>query len=180
LALDQFIGPWSGFGYRHLPAASPFSPTDFRFAGKSSDNRWKEAGKPTLYVASDTGVAVAEFARHIARDYQQSLLAPPLKRRMYRLQFQLESVLDFCTPAAWSTLDGLTDAPFCFLDKELARTIASYVRVATPATAMRVPSVAFLDDLTRWSLVVFLEKVPSDPRTFITDIVEDANVYIGP
>lgn len=180
MALDEFIGPWSGPVYRHVPANSPYSPTDFRFAGRSSENRWNEAGKPTLYVASDTGVAVAEFARHIAREYQPGLLNPPLKRQMYRLHLRLASVLDFCAPAAWSALGELAGAPHCFLDKELARAAANYVRVATSAVAMRVPSVAFLDELTRWSLVVFLDKLPRDPRAFVTSAVEDAIIYVGP
>ena len=180
MSLDEFIRPWSGSAYRHLPADSPYAPTDFRFAARSSENRWNEAGKPTLYLASDTGVAIAEFARHITRDYQPGLLSSPLKRRMFRFGLRLDSVLDFCSPEAWSALSQLPTAPQSFLDKALARATANYVRVATSAVAIRVPSVAFLDDLTRWSLVVFLDKLPSDPEKFVTDVEEEAVIYVGP
>src|SRR6266852_3772826 len=107
--------------YRHLPEGSSYSPTDFRFAGKSSANRWNELGEPTLYVASDAGVAIAEFARHITLDYQQQVVSPPLKRRMFRLRLRLDAVLDFCVPDAWSALGGLTGAPYCFLERATAR-----------------------------------------------------------
>lgn len=40
---------------------------------------------------------------------------------------------------------------------------------------MLVPSIAFLDDLTRWNLVVFLEKLPTDSASWI-----HRTEYIGP
>jgi hypothetical protein len=35
---------------------------------------------------------------------------------------------------------------------------------------MLVPSVAFLDDFTRWNLVVFLEEVAGDTSLWITSV----------
>jgi hypothetical protein len=35
---------------------------------------------------------------------------------------------------------------------------------------MLVPSVAFLDDPERWVAMLFLEKLPPDPRQFITAV----------
>jgi hypothetical protein len=35
---------------------------------------------------------------------------------------------------------------------------------------MLVPSIAFLDDLTRWNLVVFLDKMPKETDSWITHV----------
>jgi hypothetical protein len=179
LSLTDFLRPWTGHVYRHLPEHSALSALDFRFAGLGPDNRWNEPGEPTLYVASDAGVAVAEFARHVDRDYHPDLARRPLRRRLFRLHLQLEFVLDFCDPNSWAALGGLPNAPGCFLDRAIARAAARYVRVTTPAQAMRVPSVAFLDDLTRWSLVVFLDKLPADPRRFVQEVDETGLIHVG-
>jgi hypothetical protein len=56
-----------------------------------------------------------------------------------------------------------------------ARTTATLVRATTSANAILVPSIAFLDDLTRWNLVVFLDTLPVDTSTWIT-----RTEYVGP
>ena len=141
--------------YRHLPEGSPYDVLDFRYAGRDPANRWNE-GEPTLYLASDEAVALAELARHFD-EARTPGLARLVERRLYRLEVGLEHVLDLCAPGAWERL-GLTDAPGCFLDKTVARATAHYARYGLGMQAIRVPSVAFLDDLTRWCLVVFLER----------------------
>jgi RES domain-containing protein len=175
LAIADFIQPWIGDVYRHIPNGSPFPVTDFRFAGRSPDNRWNDVGEPTLYLASDPGLAIAEFARHLARDYAPNLLHQPLQRHLYRLRVHVEGVLDLCAPGAWLSLGDLDDAPNCFLSRDIARATARFVRATTSAQAIRVPSVAFLDDLDRWSLVVFLDKLTDKNDPFILE-VEDAGV----
>lgn len=180
MPLADYIRPWEGDVYRHIPDGSPYAVTDFRFAGTGPDNRWNDPGEPTLYLASDAALAIAEFARHLKDDYHPDLLRLPIRRRIYRLQVRLEAVLDFCNENAWAELGGLTGAPGCFLEKRLARSVARYVRVATPAVAMRVPSMAFLDDLTRWTLVIFLNKPPCDDRSFILSTTEVGVVHVGP
>jgi RES domain-containing protein len=79
------LAPWTGLAYRHIPAGSPYSVLDFRFAGSSSDNRWNVAGEPTLYLAGDYGVVLAEYARHF--DHERALREPQLlhARQLYRL-----------------------------------------------------------------------------------------------
>jgi hypothetical protein len=57
--------------------------------------------------------------------------------------------------------------PICFLDKSIARVTASYLRQATAAQGIIVPSMAFLDDLSRWSCLLFLEKLPTNPAQYI-------------
>lgn len=179
MPLGDYIRPWAGEVYRHIPDRSPYPVDDFRFAGLGPDNRWNDPGEPTLYIASDAGLALAEFARHLERDYDPGLQGRPTQRRMYRLHLRLGAVLDFCDPNAWAALGGLADPPTCFLDRAVARATARSVRAATPAVAIRVPSVAFLDDLTRWSLVIFLEKLPDDPRKFVLDVTDVGFIRVG-
>lgn len=88
----------------------------------------------------------------------------------------LERVLDLCAPDVWELL-ALADAPRCFLDKTIARATAHYARYGLGVQAIRVPSVAFLDDLTRWCLVVFLEGAPA---RFVTRVDRGAELRLQP
>ena len=62
--LSAHLAGWSGDAYRHIPKTSPFDVLDFRFAGLGADNRWNTPGQPTLYLAGDEGVLIAEWGRH--------------------------------------------------------------------------------------------------------------------
>lgn len=44
--------------------------------------------------------------------------------------------------------------------------------------AIRVPSMGFLDQLDHWCLVVFLEKLPADPRAWIQGVEPGAVVHV--
>jgi RES domain-containing protein len=158
------LRPWRGVGLRHIPAGSPFRILDTRFAGRVGDNRWNAAGEPTLYLASDRAVALAEFARHL-RERQDAALGPfVIERAVYQLELELGAVLDLRAAAVRSAL-GLRGGVRRFLDAEVARATATYVRRTTPAEALLVPSMAFLDDPRRWNLVLFLDTLPQDLAT---------------
>lgn len=86
MALDAFPRPWSGPAFRHIPASSPIGVLDFRFAGRSADNRWNEPGEPTVYLASDRGVALAELARH----FHEAPVPPARLQLVERAVFRLE------------------------------------------------------------------------------------------
>lgn len=66
-----------------------------------------------------------------------------------------------------------------FLDAGVARATATFIRRTTSAEAILVPSMAYLDDLTRWNLVLFLEKLPSDLSTFVT-VLPDGSFKVEP
>ena len=172
MPLDAFISSWQGNTFRHIPSDAHYNVLDFSRAGLQTNNRWNFPGEPTLYLAADREVAIAEFARHMMSGRPSAVLGGVLQRRLYRLQLRLDLMLDLCQPVTWELL-SLSSAPECFLDKSVARATAQFIRVTTSARAIRVPSVAFLDDLTRWSLVVFLEKLPDNPSLFITECVAD-------
>ncbi len=167
--LDALARPWSGIGVRHIPANSRFGVLDLRFAGRSADNRWNYRGEPTLYLASDRAVALAEFARHFEEDRSPGAAQGAVERAVFRLALSLEAVLDLRTPEVQHSL-SLRDAPGCFLDREIARATAAFLRRTTSAQALFVPSMAFLDDPERWVLVVFLDKLPTDPAQFVSSV----------
>ena len=142
---DEFLTPWAGAACRHISDDSPIGVLDFRFAGTGRRNRWNLSGQPTLYLASDHGVLIGEFARHLDRD--RALPGQPTAeaRRVYDLRVRLDAALDLRDPRLCAEL-SLRDAPACFLDRALCQAVSGYVRRTTPAQALLVPSIAFLDD----------------------------------
>jgi hypothetical protein len=160
MVLSAHLERWSGDALRHIPAGARLDVLDFRFAGRGSDNRWNQAGQPTLYLAGDDGVLIAEWGRHFAVDRTPGLKQQTVERTVYRFSLTLDAVLDLRKEAVWREL-SLEGAPTCFLDIPLARATANFIRVTTGAQALLVPSVGFLDKLDRWCLVLFLEKLPN-------------------
>ena len=142
---------------RHIPDG-PFDVYDFSRAGLADDNRWNVRGEPTLYLARDRDVALAEWARHLDVDRASALAPLTRRRKVYRFEVNLDQVLDLCDPAAWQAL-SLSGAPEVFLDKAVARATAQFIRRTTPAVAVLTPSVAFLDRLDQWVLAIFLDKL---------------------
>ena len=164
--VDAFLHAWGGVAFRHIPAGSHFNVLDTRFAGLAADNRWNAPGEPTLYLAGDLGVALAEYARHLRDDV--GMAGAPLvhERAVYQIEVRLEAVLDVRDARVRSAI-GLHGGPRRFLDRAVARATAHFLRTTTPAHGLLVPSVAFLDDPARWNLVVFLEKLPADPASYM-------------
>jgi len=93
-------------------------------------------------------------------------------RQVYRLDLRLERLLDLRDSRVLMEL-ALDGAPACFLDKPTARRAAQHVRLASAAQGILVPSMAFLDEPTRWALVLFLDKLPADPRAYITAVAAE-------
>lgn len=169
MALDQFIVPWSGVVWRHIPAGSPFGVLDFRFAGRSTNNRWNVVGERTLYLASDAGVALGELARHLDTGHPPGARLDPVARQLYSMQVDVDALLDLRDPQVCEAL-SLSDAPHCFLEMALAQSVAQYLRRITPVQGILAASMAFLDRADRWVLVLFLEKLPNDPHAFLTNV----------
>jgi hypothetical protein len=83
------------------------------------------------------------------------------------LHVTLNAVLDLRQATVRRAL-GLSGGMRRFLDTEVARATATFIRRTTSAEGLLVPSVAFLDDPNCWNLVLFLEKVPQDLNAFVT------------
>lgn len=165
MSLAPFLTHWQGEAFRHLPDVSAIDCFDLTRAGQGSRNRWNDQGQPTLYLAGDLALAMAEWTRHLQMD--RGLPATAVRpRRVFQVALSLDAVLDLRHPAVWQAI-ALEDAPRCFLDLDKAQATARYVRATSQAQALLVPSGAFLDDLTRWNLIVFLDRLPP-PRSWMT------------
>ncbi|PSB01731.1 RES domain-containing protein [Merismopedia glauca CCAP 1448/3] len=180
MALSSFIQPMSGYAVRHIPdtPGRNYDIYDFSDCGISNENRWNMAGEPSLYLAKEKDVALAEYARHFQVNRTPSLAAQTYRRQVYRFQFQLDRVVDLTSPDVWLEL-SLTNAPECFKDKPVARSVAQFLRRTTETQAILVPSMAFFDNLQQWCLVLFLEKLPDDSKTFLPTVEFDGYFQIG-
>jgi len=112
-------------------------------------NRWSRDGEPTIYLAGDPGVALAELGRHW--EEQQGVIA------VWSVTLSLGAVADLRDRTVRSRL-GLPDDPIWILDKERCHSVAARLRSDGMHDGLIVPSVAFLDDPGRWNAVVFVDR----------------------
>ncbi|HEX7172495.1 MAG TPA: RES family NAD+ phosphorylase [Candidatus Limnocylindria bacterium] len=176
-SLADRIRPWAGTAFRHIPADAGYDIRDLRFAGRRSSGRWHWQGQPTLYLASDSAVAIAEFARHLAVD--RGGQAAAARRAVYELGVRLERTIDLRERGVL-TLIGRDDAPECWLDPRIARAVATFFRDSLDLHGLLVPSVAHLDDAKRFNVVCFLENLPAAPRSFLPRARRRATVAVEP
>ena len=108
---------------------------------------------------------------NFAVDNVPTLAPATVTRTVYRLELVVDRLLDLRDPRLWQAL-SLSNAPFYFTDRAVARATARFLRYTTQAQGLLVPSVAFLDQPDRWVLALFLEKLPADPRAFIPVVDE--------
>ena len=111
-------------------------------------------------------MAVAEYGRHLREDVGTGT-SSARERAVYQVAMELEAVLDLRDAHVRSAI-GLRGGARRFLDREVARATARFLRRTTSAEGLLVPSVAFLDDPSRWNLVLFLEQLPQDLSRFMT------------
>jgi RES domain-containing protein len=176
-SLPDLVRPWAGTAFRHIPADAGYDVRDLRFAGRRSDGRWHWRGQPTLYLASDSAVAIGEFARHLAVDRGGAVIAA--RRTVYELGVRLDRTIDLRDPTVLRLI-GRDDTPECWLDQRIARAVATFFRDSLEVQAIIVPSVAYLDDPDRANIVCFLENLPGTPRTFLPRARRRATVTVEP
>lgn len=176
---DAFAHPWIGAACRHLPDRRDVDLLDFRFAGVDPTSRWNEPGEPTLSLAGDHGVTIAEFACHYDANRRSAAGHGATVRRLYDLQVAVNRTLDLRDPRLLAAL-SLPDAPACFLDRAVCRAVAGFLRTTTAARALLVPSVAFLDDPSRWALALFLDKLPGDIGRFLPTVRANGTFGVDP
>lgn len=113
-SLQALIQPWSGYAVRHIPDTPnrAYDIYDFSYAGRSTENRWNVAGEPTLYLAKEKNVALAEYARHFEVNRTLGLTAKTYRRKVYRFKVELDAVLDLRELSVGSAL-SLQNAPDC-------------------------------------------------------------------
>jgi hypothetical protein len=164
LKVEKFIRPWKGYAFRHIPDGNDV--LDFSLCGLSNENRWNLPGEPTLYLAGSKQVALGEYSRHYQENRTHKLTTKIQSRSFWRLKVQLKRTIDLCNPNVYSTFPG---APGCFKEIKSARTVASVFRNVFKIEAIFVPSMVFLDDLSKWCLILFLDNLPKDVNQYIPD-----------
>lgn len=131
-------------------------------------NRWNSAGQPTLYLAGDDGVLITEWGRHFDVQAAPNAEQRIVQRRIVRFHLTIDHILDLREQTVWADL-SIEDAPNCFLNIEIARATAHFIRTTSMAQGILVPPVGLLDQPERWNMVLFLEKLP-EPAKFITRV----------
>lgn len=176
MALESLLHAWTGVGLRHIPAGASRGVLDDTHAGRSGRNRWNEARTPTFYFASDIAVVVAEFGRHIRAELPAGE-AERQARDVWSVPISLSRLIDFRDPAAAASI-GLPPIADWIGDIDRTQATARYLRQHADVQGLLVPSMAFLDDATRWNAVVYLDRI--DPLgafgapVFVRRIVLDA------
>jgi RES domain-containing protein len=141
-----------GVAFCHVPADEPVRLD--RLASTDGDNdRWNREGEPTVYLATDIGLAVAELARHLDVDAGDG----PVRRRLLGLEVEVAGLLDLRDPDVRSAV-GAPDAVEAFRDRDVSRSVADQARADAACLGLLVPSMAFLDEPERANLVLFVER----------------------
>lgn len=172
------IKPWAGHAFRQIPDSDNNNPLDFGHCALSSTNRWNVKGESTIYLACDKAVAIGEFARHLEDTRTNGLVSLIRRRRIWRFELQLNKTLDLCDPKVTSAL-SLKDAPNCFKDKSIARSTATFLRSSLKVEAIFVSSMVFIDDLSKWCLVLFLENLPDDLELFLLQVQNNGHIEMS-
>lgn len=158
----------------NVPGDEPFAAD--RLVSIGEPERWSGPDEPTIYLAGDVGVALAELGRHTPGLPGSG--EPEQRRRLIRVRVDLDRVLDLTRV---ETLDALRidGAPWAFTDPERARAIARQVRASGDCEGMLVPSVAFLDQPERWNVVIFAERLEGPIESAVTEPTEVGTVRLG-
>jgi hypothetical protein len=146
---------YQGGAFRCVPDNGPFEPRALIDRDGEND-RWHRRDEPTVYLALDPGVAVAEAGRHLEPTPPPDEQSGGACHRILRIAVDAADLVDLRDPVTRVAV-GASDAPFGFLDRERTRSLAGDLRSTTHARGMIVPSVAFLDDPSRANLVLFMD-----------------------
>jgi hypothetical protein len=119
-------------------------------------------------------VIVAEFGRHFS-GRPLGVSRGVRRRGIHEVPTRLECVVDLRDYAIARDLRCPADRDW-FLDAERTRGVARRLRRYRRLQALLVPSVAFLDDFTRWNLVVYLDRVDHTSCFGSTSLVGELRV----
>ena len=151
LTLIELEGMTTGLVETTYYAGPATRELDVEAMTTTDGNRWSAPGEPTIYLAGDIGVAFAEFARHAPVDHATDA-------RVWSVDLRLNNAIDLRRDDVRARL-GVADDPRWFLDRERCRSFATRVRGAHDSDGLIVPSVAMLDQTSRWNAVVFVDRL---------------------
>ena len=158
--IDSILEPFCGSAAVGLQGDAAW---DARGLITDDANRWSERGEPTVYLATDIAVALAELARHLSPGDGN------VEGSIWTMAVDLAAVVDLRDPRVRRRL-SVSGGRTWALDPSTCRTVAHGLR-RHRVQAILVPSVAFLDRPDRGNLILFAEHLPpgldgviSDPR----------------
>jgi RES domain-containing protein len=159
--IGEHVAPFSSTVFCHVPSDRAFDPAALARPDDGRD-RWGTPGERTVFLASDPGVAVAEYVRHRPANGASE------ERRIVGLRLNVVNVLDLRNPSIVGLLE--TVAPQRRLvDREMARAVAAEIRAMGICQGLLVPSMAFLDRPERFNIVIFAEHLGRDVGDLVTD-----------
>src|SRR5688500_9251387 len=112
---------FAGAAFRSVPETGPFDP-EALVSRDDEDDRWNRPGGPTLYLALDIGVAIAEAGRHLEMDTSSERSC----QRIMRLAINAQGIVDLRDPHSAAAL-GIRN-PLDILDRKRARAVAARLR----------------------------------------------------
>ena len=151
-APGHLASPFAATAYFCAPDASAF---EMDALVTTDGNRWSSPGEPTIYLAGDAGVALAEYGRHATTTDSGDV-------HIWRVNLALDAALDLRNEEARSML-GFAADPGWFLDSNRCRSLARRLRAGRSVDGLIVPSVAMLDQPSRWNAVVFVDRLRNGP-----------------
>jgi RES domain-containing protein len=164
---------FEGSVYRCVPDNGPFDPNELVDVDGSND-RWHRPGQPTVYLALDPGVALAEVGRHLDPDPEPGSEC----HRLIQLDVSVPDIADLRDDGARTEI-GVADIT-AFLDRELAKGVAERLRSAGTHAGILVPSAAFMDEPSRGNLVLFAERLPEPMAELVRSWREIGRVELEP
>jgi hypothetical protein len=168
--LSDAVAPFGGRLSCHLPAAEPIS-IDRVARSDDGHDRWGTPGLQTAYLASDRGVAVAEFARHCEPGSSADT------RRIIDVRLQAVPVLDLRNESVLRVL-GCSPSMRRGFDRATARRLSAELRDHGICQGLLVPSMAFPDRPDRFNVVLFCERLQTGLGSLLFDVQEVGEVRV--
>ena len=166
------LASFRGIAWCHVPADQPVE-LERLVTVDGDDDRWNRPGQPTVYLATEPALALAELARHL----EPGGTAEPIRRRLLGLKLEIDELVDLRRPDVRAALDG-PEAVEAFRDRDVAREVAERARTGRHAHGLLVPSMAFLDEPERANLVLFVDNLGGDFPALVRDCVEAGSVVL--
>lgn len=153
---------FDGHAFRAAPGDQPFD-VDALVSRDDDNDRWNRPGEPTIYLALDPGVALAEAGRHM-NDSEGTNGC----QLLVKLRIRADRLVDLRDAATRRVL-GVDGGPAAFLDRQRARELAGRLRRDPECRGLLTPSMAVIDDPDRGNLVLFAERLPGGLRDVVLD-----------
>jgi RES domain-containing protein len=168
--LADAVAPFGGRVSCHVPATEPFSIDRIARADDGHD-RWGTPARQTVYLASDRGVAVAEYARH------REPGASADTRRIVDVRLQAVPVLDLRNAGVLMAL-GCSPSMQGGFDRATARRLSAELRDLGICQGLLVPSMAFPDRPGRFNVVLFCERLQTDLGSLLFDVQQVGEIRV--